>query len=151
MRLKGTMAICSKELRYTYFSIGMVRVLSVFMPVGACRFIKLKYSNGTTVFPTVFRRLDRVLDRPPGRIWRWLTDDDGVSPMNYRNLALRKKAKRASLHVIGHVARNIIKVAKIDLDFTKPIQWVCPGCGQSYLTPELQPRCSQCGYQEGTG
>ena len=37
-----------------------------------------------------------------------------------------------------------------DLEFSEPTLWTCPHCEHAYLTPELQPRCAQCGYREGT-
>lgn len=30
----------------------------------------------------------------------------------------------------------------------KPMPWTCPRCGSVWLTPELSPRCSTCGFRE---
>jgi hypothetical protein len=29
-----------------------------------------------------------------------------------------------------------------------PMPWCCPGCGSVLITPELQPRCSRCGFKD---
>ncbi len=33
-------------------------------------------------------------------------------------------------------------MAKRELELAESFLWVCPFCGQPYLTPELQPRCT---------
>lgn len=29
-----------------------------------------------------------------------------------------------------------------------PIEWRCPQCGSTHLTPDFLPRCSRCGFME---
>lgn len=31
----------------------------------------------------------------------------------------------------------------------RPFPWSCPGCGSTFLTADLMPRCPACGFREG--
>lgn len=35
-----------------------------------------------------------------------------------------------------------------DWSLPKRISWTCPRCGSAWLTPELLPRCSTCGFRD---
>lgn len=42
------------------------------------------------------------------------------------------------------------KLQNQDWDRPTPLPWACPQCGSVFVTPDLMPRCSTCGFVDST-